>query len=358
MKIAIIGAGITGLACALECERLGAAADVFERDRSIGWIWPSVNFWPHGFYRDTGDIRTRMKNEYGIDIKPLNECKKIIVKSKNRGMVLEGDQGYFIARGKSTESLENQLLLELKKTAIHFNTSADYKELSGKYDWVVVAGGDDKVGRELGVWQDEGAVHIIGGIALGKFDTDTSNIFFNTEYAGTGYARVTPFSENQAIIKLYIIGRGECDREMLFKRFLQQENLRHLEFLYYIMPPLFVTGRVSKFKEGNILLAGRAAGLTERLLGVAAPEDIASGIFAARSIIQGQNYENLIRPLQEHVETLSSIRKFIDGLDNDGFDKLIATMDLPGLKQLIYQTPINFMQLFGHVMERFSEKGR
>lgn len=37
MKIAIIGAGLGGLACALECERLGVIPDVFERDESVGW---------------------------------------------------------------------------------------------------------------------------------------------------------------------------------------------------------------------------------------------------------------------------------------------------------------------------------
>lgn len=44
MKIAIIGAGVTGLACALECERLGVPADLYERDHAVGWIWPSVSY--------------------------------------------------------------------------------------------------------------------------------------------------------------------------------------------------------------------------------------------------------------------------------------------------------------------------
>ncbi|HPA53825.1 MAG TPA: NAD(P)-binding protein, partial [Bacillota bacterium] len=39
VKIAIIGAGIGGLACALECEKLGVIPDVYERDNSVGWIW-------------------------------------------------------------------------------------------------------------------------------------------------------------------------------------------------------------------------------------------------------------------------------------------------------------------------------
>jgi digeranylgeranylglycerophospholipid reductase len=55
MKIAIIGAGISGLACALECEKLGVTADVFERQHSVGWIWPSVSGWINLFNRNFGD---------------------------------------------------------------------------------------------------------------------------------------------------------------------------------------------------------------------------------------------------------------------------------------------------------------
>lgn len=31
MKVAILGAGLSGLACAIECERLGVQAEIFER---------------------------------------------------------------------------------------------------------------------------------------------------------------------------------------------------------------------------------------------------------------------------------------------------------------------------------------
>ena len=42
MKIAIIGAGVSGLSCALECEKLGVTADVFER-QSFGWLDMAVS---------------------------------------------------------------------------------------------------------------------------------------------------------------------------------------------------------------------------------------------------------------------------------------------------------------------------
>lgn len=41
-RIGIIRAGITGLSCALECERLGVYPDIFEKESAVGWVWASI----------------------------------------------------------------------------------------------------------------------------------------------------------------------------------------------------------------------------------------------------------------------------------------------------------------------------
>lgn len=60
MKVAIIGAGLSGMACTIELERSGIIPDLFERDSNIGWIWPSVGFIPSLYYKDVGDIRSHL----------------------------------------------------------------------------------------------------------------------------------------------------------------------------------------------------------------------------------------------------------------------------------------------------------
>jgi digeranylgeranylglycerophospholipid reductase len=64
------------------------------------------------------------------------------------------------------------LKLQFRKTAMQFNTPTDYKELSKKYDWVVVATGRDTEARELGVWEDLGLVRVIESTTIGNFDPD------------------------------------------------------------------------------------------------------------------------------------------------------------------------------------------
>jgi digeranylgeranylglycerophospholipid reductase len=352
MKIAIIGAGLSGLACALECEKLGVIPDVYERDYSVGWQWSSVNFWPSVILRNMGDPIDYIKKNYDIEIAPINECKTIILKSASQEVKVQGKLGYFIARGKGDESKDNQLLRKLKKgTAIHYNSLVDFKELSNKYDYVVVATGRDSEARELKLWEDEGIMRIFGGIALGSFHDETAVLYLNTEYAGSGYARITPFSPTQAIVALYDDRHDEFDTDKLFAKFLDYEKLNKLEFLYKLTTPPFTTGRVKKFKVGNILLVGRSAGLTERFLGVGGPEALMSGVLAARAMIQNEDYDKTVKPLQKHVENISAFRKAIEKYENKDFDRLLSILGTPGVKQTAYNVPINFADFIGSIIK-------
>jgi digeranylgeranylglycerophospholipid reductase len=352
MKIAIIGAGISGLSCAYECEKLGVIPDVYERDASVGWPWASVNFLPTILMRKYGDIRNYLKKNFDISFTPLNECKNIILRSPNQEVRINGDLGRFMIRGKSIDSHENQLLRKLIKTSIHYNSLVDFKVLAKQYDYVVIATGRDSEARELKVWEDMGMVYIISGEALGSFNDKGSVIYLNTEYSGTGYARITPYSSTQALVGLYNIGYSEFETDSLFDKFLKMEKLENLEFTYKLTPVPFTTGRVSKFQIGNILLAGRSAGLTERFMGVGGLEAIISGIYAARSIIQKLDYETLIKPLKDHVENISSFRNAIKNYTNDDFDKLLKLLGTPGIKQLMYNSKLNFADLIGSILKK------
>lgn len=358
LKIAIIGVGTAGLSCALECEKLGVTAEVFERQHSVGWIWPSVSSWPDIFSRRYGsDPIKYIKDTYDINIKSALDDKAFIMKSPKAEMRIEGKLGVSFYRGKEGDSIENQLLRELRKTPIHYNALSNYKELSQKYDYVVVASGRDYEAKELGLWEEQGRVSIMGAIALGSFDHTTSVIYFDTEYAGSGYARISPHSDSEAIISLYVIDKGDFKTQQLdvnrrFERFLEKEQLDKLELIYRFIKPPFSTGRVSRFKSGNILLAGRAAGLTERLLGTGGIEAVISGVLAARSIIRGEDYDKMLKPLQEHIENISAFRNYIENFSNDDFDRMLSLLGTPGIKQLIYNTRLNFPDIAGKILSK------
>ena len=129
-----------------------------------------------------------------------------------------------------------------------------------------------------------------------------------------------------------------------------------MELVYRYIKPPYSTGRVSRFKVGNVLLVGRSAGLTERLLGVGAIEAIISGVLAARAMIKGEDYEALVKPIQDHVENISAFRNQIEKFSNEDFDKLISFLGTPGIKQLIYNTNINFTDMAGSILKELKHK--
>jgi len=354
MRIAIIGAGLAGLSCALECERLGVYPDVFERGSTVGWIWPSVIYWPSVFFREQGDILKYLRENCNISLTPSEIAKGFVMKSPNKNVKVTGNSGYFLIRGKGLESIENQLLRKIYRTRIQYNNPANHKELSKQYDYVVVSSGRAVEAMDLGVWKAIDNVVILGGVAVGNFNPTSSTIYFNTKYADVGYARVTPFNPFKAIVGIYIMGekaKDEFNAERLFDKFLKYEKLDNLEFIYKIKPPLFPVGKVKKFQVGNVLLAGRSAGLTDRLIGVGGPGAIMSGVLAARAIIQGKDYNKLVRPLQRHIENVSSFRNIVNKFNNNDFDNLLTSLDNPMVKTIVYNSKINFIDMAGSVLK-------
>ncbi len=358
MKIAILGGGPAGLSCALECERLGVQAELFERNPRVGWLWPSINFWPNIFYNNLGfkDAREYIKTQFGADFTVLSHTKSFVMKTAGKQISVTGTLGLTVGRGTADESLENQFMRQLTKTPIHYNYLGDYNALAKEYDYVVVATGRETEARNMGLWQDEGTITIIGSIAIGNFDINSSTIYFNTEYAGTGYGRLTPFNEHCATIELYIIGKPEMQAQELFQKFIQIEKLDKLDYVYRNIPPPFTTGKVTSFQKDNVLLTGRAAGLTDRVLGVGAVEALISGTMAARAIANKEDYSNLVKPLQSHIESISSFRKNINTFTNEDFDKIVAILDTPIIKQAIYNTRIDLIGKAGTIMKMLNKE--
>lgn len=357
MKVAILGAGPAGLACAIECERLGVDAELFERSASVGWMWPSVNYWPNMCYNHLGakDAREYLKKNYGVDFTILNETKSILMKSAGKQVAITGTLGLTINRGKVQNSLENQLVLKISKIPIHYNYLGDYKALSKEYDYVVVATGRDTEARDMGLWQDKGSVFIVGSTVAGNFDINSSTIYFNTEYAGTGFARLTPLNQHLAVIGLYLIGMPEFKAQELYHKFIRMENLNSLDCFNLIIPPAFTIGKVTSFQKDNVLLVGRAAGLVDSVLGVGGAEALMSGTTAARAIAEKKDYNGMVKPLQSNIENISAFRKIINNYSNTDFDKLITILGTPGIKQILYNTKVDLVGKIGSILKAFNQ---
>jgi len=74
------------------------------------------------------------------------------------------------------------------------------------------------------------------------------------------------------------------------------------------------------------------------------------GVFAAQSIVEGLDYEKLLKDIVNKENAFYEIRKSFDELTNKGYDKLLSAISFPGVKQLIYYTDLNVIKYSGRAL--------
>ena len=109
MKVAIIGAGTSGLSCAIELERNGINPVIFERNGFIGEPYPHVSAFLGLITRPASDPIKYMDKKLGIKLKPLNQFRKVIHYSPNNQVTVTGHLGYFMIRGMGENDVKTQL---------------------------------------------------------------------------------------------------------------------------------------------------------------------------------------------------------------------------------------------------------
>lgn len=68
--------------------------------------------------------------------------------------------------------------------------------------------------------------------------------------------------------------------------------------------------------------------------------------------MKGKDYTSLVKPLQEHIESVSSFRKIYEKLDNSGLDKMVKMTNNPVIKYPLYNSNINVLGAMGNILKR------
>ncbi len=58
----------------------------------------------------------------------------------------------------------------------------------------------------------------------------------------------------------------------------------------------------------------------------------------------------MVKPLKDHIENISVFRNYLEKFDNKDFDRLISIIGTLGIKQLIYNTEIEFTDIVGRFL--------
>ena len=282
-NIKISGAGPAGLTAAINLAKAGYEVDVYERNKDVG----------RRFYGDLQGLENWSKKEdildefekMNIDINfQCNPFKKITAANTTKITEIKNSKRplyYLVKRGNVQGSMD----LGLKDQAQDAGVNIHFENSIHKDQADIVATGPIS-GNTVGV---------VKGITFKTDLEDTATVLFDDEAAFKGYAYL-----------LVTKGYG-CISTVLL------DNLNTVNSCFERTKEIFSNiydfgieetkkcGGVGCFtlnkrlNNGTNLFVGEAAGLQDLFLGFGIRYAINSGFFAARSIINGENYESMIK---------------------------------------------------------------
>ncbi|MGE5415350.1 MAG: FAD-dependent oxidoreductase [Acidobacteriota bacterium] len=353
MKVAIIGAGVAGLACAHELERQGIYPTIYERKSFIGDIESHVTATLQIINRPIKDWVAYVRGKYDLNITPLNNLNRITHIGPHKTTVIKGKMGYFFKRNREEDSVMKQIHSQLNHSNIIFNVYADYQKLYDQYDYIVIANGQSNYTNELGCWHGTTSGWVRGAVILGDFDPTELIIWVNKEYSNKGYAYLSPFNDKQASICLFVPYTKKADLQNYWELFLYTEKIK-----YTIIEEFEVRhsgGFVHPAKYDKFYFAGMAGGAVDPFLGFGQVKSILQGIYAAESIVTGQDYAKLSKLVIDKTHAMWEMRLAFDKAENSDYDLIFTAIGIPGLQHLIYKTPINILNVGGSIL-RFSRR--
>ncbi len=348
MKVAIIGGGFSGLACAHELERLGVRPDIFEKKGFIGEPINHVTAVLEVSHRPIKDSLRYFNDKFQIRIEPLSKLTSLVHFSPHVKTTVRGNNlGYLLENTSSPTSVKQQLLKQLKTSRIRLNEAADPLKLKKDYDYVIVADGNYSFPYEAGVWQEWLQSYIMGAVVYGSFDPEALLMWLNKDYCKNGYAYLTPFNKDKAALILVVTDINEKEIDYYWDLFLYSENIKYAIGEEFKMEHR--AGYVYPHIIENIIMIGNAGGGLDPFLGFGHFNAIVSGVSAARTIVRGIDYEKQIKSIMNRNNDMRQFRNVFNTMSNRGYDNMLTAMKLPGFRYFIYNFPVgvNFVKITG-----------
>ena len=149
MEVAIMGAGMSGLSCAITLEKYGIKPTIFEKRSRVGDRFVNAEAMFSILNRPNKQSIPYLGEKFNINLKPTSEVEKLFIHSKNEIGTIKGKLGYTNVRGRYENSYESQLEKQIKCN-INFNSTHEYEQLCKDFEYVVLATGDGEYASQLG----------------------------------------------------------------------------------------------------------------------------------------------------------------------------------------------------------------
>lgn len=339
-----MGAGLSGLACAITLERYGIHPTIFEKRSQVGDRFMNGEILLSLLAQPVRDCIGYFADVYKIYLQPVGHIQNLILHSEHQKAVISGNLGFCNIRGWHEKSFEYQLARQVRSEIV-YNSEYTYEQLIHDYTHVVVAAGDAAYSLEMGNYRRDFTTRLNGYTVSGDFDRYAVRAWLNNGFAPYGYGYFIPLSEKEANIVLWYPEypiHQKLDQNLLLNQFYQQacEDLNqpcpiinHFEVHGYII------GICNYPRIGNTYFTGNCFGAISPYLGFGQFISILTGIYAALDICGKEKYEELTKSLRQNYDNSMVLRRAWEMFDNRRFDWMVKFFG-SGIGNRIFNTKI------------------
>jgi len=332
MKIAIMGAGLSGLACAITLERHGVYPTIFEKRREVDDRFINGEVFLDALNPPILDSFKYISEELKIFLQPVGHISKMVFFSENENATINGRIGFNNIRGRHPHSIVKQMENQIR-SKINFNSKYTYEDLLNEYTHIVLATGDGAYSSKMKNYKVDFTVSLKGAIVKGDFDRYTACAWANNDYAPKGYSYLIPLSEKEANIVIAYPDFPENnakDIENLFNKFHLRAQLdlnQKLDIIDGFQIRNYIIGHSLNPRLGNTFFIGNCFGSIMPFMGFGQFAAILTGVYAAYDLLGKGNYEELVKPISNSYENSLELRKFMEKFNNKDYDRLVKSLD-------------------------------
>lgn len=328
IKVAILGAGLSGLTCAITLEKHGVSPVIFEKRRQAGDRFVNGEILLSLLSQPVDDVIAYFADNYQIYLQPVSHIRSLILHSEHAKGLIRGNLGFCNIRGQHEKSFENQLARQVKSEIV-YDSKYTYEQLVHDYTHVVVATGDADYALAMRNYRRDFTTRLNGYTVAGDFDRYTVRAWLDNNFAPYGYGYFIPLSEKEANLVLwhpeYPIHQKQ-DQNLRLSRFFKQaqEDLeQELGIVDHFEVEHYVVGICCYPRIGNTYFTGNCFGAINPYLGFGQFISILTGIYAALDICGIGKYEELTKPLRQNHENSLVLRRAWELFDNRRFDWMV-----------------------------------